>query len=490
MTSRFGSLSVTTRLTGSFVVVCLLIAVLDCVGLTGLRRLQRAHTRAEHEQTWAWTAHRTKAALLAEVWAQKNYVLRAYESDLRLARERAQLADAQRAQLTELTASPSDEAALRRLDEQIGVLREAFERAAAVRQGGDIEAADAILRGKAVAAIAALDPSIRRAERAATGATRTAAEVSERTFVWTTVMAVSIAAFAVAVGIALSVSITRPVAWLRRAVHAVGAGRQIEAAPPSWFHDELTDVGAAFRELVRRASLLRDMETRSRRLEALSARVVQAQEEERGRIARELHDSLGQALTAIKFELSGAAAAAGDPGGAIGERLATARKLTTETLEEVRRLALDLRPPALDNLGLAAALREYVRQYRKRSGTRATFEAHNMEERLPHECETALYRIAQEAVTNVEKHAAATRVAVELRWEASAVVLVVRDDGRGMDLEALSGEAAAASGIGVLSMAQRAQELGGDFQIESAPGKGTAVRVRIPIGSQKPVRPT
>ncbi len=480
MMSRLRNLRVTTRLTGGFVAVCLLIAALECTAISGLLRVDRQYEEAMRELSWARAAMYAKAALLEEVKAQKNYLLRAEEEYLDLAQQHVEEFDRHRGELGSAPMSDAQRAVLARLDEQVRNLRAAFDRAVSLRRKGNVEAADAVMRGKAAAALATLEASVSSAQARATAAADTAREASELTKFWTIILAISIGALAIVLGIALSLSITRPVGSLRRAVDTVAAGGKIEGGSRAWFRDELSQVSDAFRELVERASLLRELETRSKRLEALSTRTSRAQEEQRRRTARELHDGLGQALTALKFEISVAQGRLRDRDDAAATHLGSARKLTDEAIQEVRRLTLDLRPPALDDLGLAAALGAYVRQYAERSPARVTFEAHNVEERLPRGWETALYRIAQEALANIAKHANATRVSVELSRDGPQVTLVVRDNGQGMDLKALSHGAPIQSGLGLLSMGQRAQELGGDFEIKSAPGKGTTIRVRLP----------
>ncbi|MGD8239998.1 MAG: histidine kinase [Armatimonadota bacterium] len=488
MRARLRNLGVAARLTGGFAIVCLLIVILDGIGISGLSRVQERYAEAVGQLSWAVKAMCARGDLLEEVKAQKNYVLRGEEQYLRLAQQHAEQVDLHLAQMAAAPMSPKESEVVQTLDRQVRDLREAFSRATALRREGDVAgavaAADAVMRGKAAAAVATLEVSVAAAEGRATDVAQSARSASDRTQRRTTVLVVAVGAFAILLGVALSLSITRPIAGLRRAVEAVAEGEMPADARPAFFHDELTSVSNAFHDLVRRASLLREMEARSKRVEALSARVVEAQEEERGRIARELHDGLGQALTAVKLDLSAAAAVAGDRGGIVGDRLHSAQRLTAETLEQVRRLARDLRPPALDDLGLVPALRSSARHYSDALPAEVTVEERNMEGRLPPRVETALYRIAQEALTNIARHADASHVRIELTREEPMVTLLVRDDGRGMDLRALSEEAAPGAGLGLLSMAHRAQELGGDCQVQSAPGEGTTIQVQIPIGEE------
>jgi signal transduction histidine kinase len=198
-------------------------------------------------------------------------------------------------------------------------------------------------------------------------------------------------------------------------------------------------------------------------------RVVEAQELERTRLARELHDETGQALTSILLGLR-----------ALGDSPETAqiRDLVVSTLHDVRRLAVELRPKALDDFGLVPALDRLVETFRERSGLAAELEARVGSERFPPEVETALYRIVQEALTNVVKHAGARHVSVTLTLKAASVVVVVEDDGEGF----APGQVAVTTdgGLGIVGMRERVALLGGRLEIESAPGAGTTLVVEVP----------
>ena len=198
-------------------------------------------------------------------------------------------------------------------------------------------------------------------------------------------------------------------------------------------------------------------------------RVVEAQELERKRLARELHDETGQALTSILLGLR-----------SLDEGPATAqvRELVVSTLQDVRRLAVELRPKALDDFGLVPALERLLETFAEQSGMAAELEARIGSERLPPEVETALYRIVQEALTNVVKHAGARHVSVTLTLKAGSVVAVVEDDGEGF----APGDVAVTSdgGLGIVGMRERVALLGGRLEIESAPGAGTTLVVEVP----------
>ena len=217
-----------------------------------------------------------------------------------------------------------------------------------------------------------------------------------------------------------------------------------------------------------RVSLLRRLET--------------AQEDERLRLSRELHDQIGQLLTGLNLGLSAAEDAlrrniAGpDP----AARLRPLRGLVEEIGREVHDLALELRPTALDDLGLAAALRNYVEHWSRRTCVAADFQTTDGN-RLPREAETALYRVVQEALNNVLKHAQAKRVSVLLKWRDGQVMAIVEDDGIGFDGEGGFAAAQVRGRLGLLGMRERMAAVGGTLEVESSPGGGTTLFARVPL---------
>jgi two-component system sensor histidine kinase UhpB len=213
------------------------------------------------------------------------------------------------------------------------------------------------------------------------------------------------------------------------------------------------------------------------RLRQMSSQVLTAQEEERKRIARELHDDTAQALTSVLVRLRLLErSAAGD------ERLRAGitelRDLTGETLEGVRRMAIDLRPPMLDDLGLEAALQAFVQDFSRRWPVKAKFTSGRLG-RLSPDVELVLYRIVQEALSNVAKHASASRVEARLTRRGRSLRLVIEDDGCGFDVEATMGSRA--SGLGLFGMEERLALIGGSVQVESAVGRGTRISVEAPL---------
>ena len=233
-------------------------------------------------------------------------------------------------------------------------------------------------------------------------------------------------------------------------------------------------VGRLQREIERQ----RRVEEENRRdLERLSARLVSAQEEERRVIARELHDEVGQALTAIKMEL-GVAHRDMRPGSRGAGSLGEARAIAESALQSVRDMSQLLHPSMLDDLGLPDTLDTYLRGFSKRTGIRAQLTHERMDERLPAEVEVCIYRVVQEALTNVAKHSRATSCTVRLVRRDDAVQLAVEDDGRGVEA---ASDGVPGRGLGVIGMRERAASLSGTFSITTREEGGTRVTVRLPL---------
>jgi signal transduction histidine kinase len=204
-------------------------------------------------------------------------------------------------------------------------------------------------------------------------------------------------------------------------------------------------------------------------------RVVEAQELERRRLARELHDETGQALTSILLGLKGIRGAASPEEAERAE--AAVREGVVQALQDVRRLAVELRPSALDDFGLVPALERLAATFAERSGIRTEVQANLLEDRLPAEVETMLYRLVQEALTNVVKHAAAERVSILLTRRPNGVSAVVEDDGSGFLPDEVRDDA-----LGIVGMRERLGLLGGTLTVESRPGSGTALVAFVPLG--------
>jgi len=225
----------------------------------------------------------------------------------------------------------------------------------------------------------------------------------------------------------------------------------------------------------------RDISDRKRAQEVLqmySRRLMEAQEAERQSLARELHDEIGQVLTAVRINLQSIQRS----GGADLSQLEESVAIVDEALGRVRELSIDLRPSLLDDLGLSAALRWYVDRYAQRTGIIAeVLDGFQDGGRLPRELETACFRIAQAALTNVARHAQASSVSVQLERSREKMLLTVIDDGVGFDLDKLRKNAQAASALGLLGMEERALAVGGYIKIDSGLGRGTRVRAAFPL---------
>jgi signal transduction histidine kinase len=232
------------------------------------------------------------------------------------------------------------------------------------------------------------------------------------------------------------------------------------------------------RRLHREIERQRLAETQNRYdLERLSARLVTAQEEERRSLSRELHDAVGQALTAIKMEM-GVAMRGLDVDSRSKASLEEARSLAESTLQSVRDLSQLLHPSMLDDFGLPEAVSGYLRNFSKRTGIRTQLVTERMEERLPTEVEVCVYRIVQEATTNVARHSGASVCTVSLERREATLQLTIEDDGRGID-QPRSGEPR--RGLGLIGMRERAQALAGSFIITTRPEGGTRVVVKLPV---------
>jgi signal transduction histidine kinase len=250
----------------------------------------------------------------------------------------------------------------------------------------------------------------------------------------------------------------------------------------------LLETRALHRELAMQNRTLEDRvrvrtedEHRAReRAEDLARRLVEVQESERREIARELHDQIGQMLTGLRMTLRGCLTA--DPPGP-RSRIEDADGLARELLERVRGLALDLRPAMLDDFGLLEALAWHAEQYQTRTGIRVVMRHAGLEERLPSATASAAYRIVQEALTNVARHAAVDTVEVGL-WVTGGMLMVqIEDRGAGFDAEATLARGATG---GLASMRERATLLGGSLRISSSPGDSTTVTATLPVTASRP----
>nr|MBI3611953.1 PAS domain S-box protein [Nitrospirota bacterium] len=221
-------------------------------------------------------------------------------------------------------------------------------------------------------------------------------------------------------------------------------------------------------------------------LRALSRRLMEVQEEERHHIARELHDEIGQALTVAKINIQQAMHALGEP--TAGTHLVESVSLLDHTLQQVRNLALDLRPSLLDDLGLVPTLTWLAERHSQASEITVQISPESLDIRPAPEIELACYRVTQEALTNATRHARASRVHIELARSDRELVLLIRDNGIGFDMTTMLSQAAEGESIGLLGMQERVTLTGGEMEILSSPGQGTEIRARFPLDAPGPSR--
>ncbi|MGI9147304.1 MAG: sensor histidine kinase [Chloroflexota bacterium] len=305
------------------------------------------------------------------------------------------------------------------------------------------------------------------------------------------VLVLAALAVSAAVSMVLLRETFRPIRSLREATQRFNAGDHSARASLAPLTDPdvaglVLEVNALWDRLETDAATIRE---KTEQAERLAAQVILAQEEERRRVARELHDEAGQALTAVIIGLERGLASmpevyAADLPIQPRQLMVNLRDLAAQTLDEVRKLALELRPSVLDDLGLVAALRQYVRSIEQRSGLSAQLTVVGWDEangtlRLPAEVETALFRISQEALTNAIRHARATSVRVRLCRSHRAVTLEVRDDGIGLGAGPPQGD----EHLGMFGMRERARILNGEFDARPVSPRGTLVHVSIPLGA-------
>jgi PAS domain S-box-containing protein len=229
-------------------------------------------------------------------------------------------------------------------------------------------------------------------------------------------------------------------------------------------------------DITKRKRAQQELERSLEQLRALGARLQNVREEERKLLAREIHDQLGQALTAIKIDLFAWVSQMGGDPQHPSQGASALLRLVDETIKRVRRIATELRPGILDDLGLVAAIEWAGEDFEARTGIKCRLDLPGENIAISPERATAIFRILQESLTNVVRHAAASEVKIRLGEKDKELILLVRDNGKGMRMDKLS----RTSSLGILGMHERALVFGGEVIIKAAPGKGTSVRVRIP----------
>jgi signal transduction histidine kinase len=287
--------------------------------------------------------------------------------------------------------------------------------------------------------------------------------------------------FALAAGVlGADLSVLRGVRAVTSTARRLAAGELGARAPARLGAAEIRELSAAFNAMAIALELRQaQSEESGRRLRALAARIQTAREEEAARIARELHDVVGQALTALKLDVTwlGRPRAHGAEPSAPGTEPAALIGRIDETIGLVRKLSQELRPAVLDRLGLGEAITWQAREFEARTGLPCTVDLSLIPPEIDPEVAVAAFRIVQEALTNVVRHARARSVTIRAASEDGGLDIEVCDDGRGADPGMLEG----AKALGIQGMRERVQLLDGSLRIECAPGMGTAVRARIPL---------
>jgi signal transduction histidine kinase len=256
-------------------------------------------------------------------------------------------------------------------------------------------------------------------------------------------------------------------------------GGDFETRARVYANDEIGELARTFNLMAEDLQIYRrHVQEKEAARVSLLERIVHVQEEERKSVARELHDQLGQSLSSVLLRLQQIARESGFSGAKVSDLEEEIRRL----INDVRRLAWDIRPSILDDYGLTSALQRYVQETASRAELEIDYQCvwPHAAPRLPVAIEVTLYRIAQEAITNMVRHAAATHGSVVLLRREQDVTLLVEDDGRGFDVGSVVGEKQRS--LGLLGMQERMALIGGSMAIESEPGKGTSIRIRIDLG--------
>ncbi len=278
--------------------------------------------------------------------------------------------------------------------------------------------------------------------------------------------------------------LTRPLLELRLSARRVGEGEFGERARV-WSKDEIGQLTAAFNAMTESLQQMqRELQRKEEMRLQLLDKLMTAQEEERKRVARELHDETSQALTSLMVGLKVLdTKCASCPWEEAKAHVSKLSRLARDTLDEVHRLALELRPSVLDDWGLVVALQRYVDDFAVKVGIDVDCQMLGLDsQRLPPQIEIALYRIVQEALTNVVRHARAQHVSIVLKRQRASVLAIIEDDGVGFDVSQATGAPASNGRLGLFGMQERAALLGGTLTIESSPEAGTTVFVEIPCG--------
>ena len=269
---------------------------------------------------------------------------------------------------------------------------------------------------------------------------------------------------------------TLPVLWRRQ--HKNGAWLWLEGVSTNLLDDPAVQgIVTNYRDVTSRKFTEEQLLKSEEQLRQLASHLQTVREEERTNIAREIHDELGQMLTAVRMNLKWIEKEVPVTALSTRRRLADTVELVGQTIQTVRRISTSLHPTILDDFGLLAALEWQIKEFQKHSGIRCEFEFMPISVELERNCALAIFRICQETLTNVARHAQASLVQINLTVDDYSLCLRISDNGRGISTEVLTQRRS----LGLVSMRERAQSFGGIFELSGQPGQGTTVRVKIPI---------
>jgi signal transduction histidine kinase len=293
------------------------------------------------------------------------------------------------------------------------------------------------------------------------------------------------------VNVGLSQVVLRRLERLARAIAGLGEGRLHLALPESQ-PDEIGQLSAAFNTMASQVEtreaenrmLSKDLQHQIARRNDLLQRLINAQENERKRVAQELHDELGQALSGLALRVGILEHYIQQNPEQASTQLNDIRSLIEDTSDAMYDLILDLRPSTLDDLGLASALRDYADRVLKDSEIAFDLHAEGLEERLPPTIETSLYRVFQESMSNIVHHAEASSIQVRLRRYNGTFEGIIRDDGKGFDVSAVLMDGSSPRGLGLMGIQERVAQCGGTVRFVTEPGAGTQVHVEVPLGEE------
>lgn len=275
--------------------------------------------------------------------------------------------------------------------------------------------------------------------------------------------------------------ITKPLNRLTEGVRALGAGGDVDQVPVET-EDEIGKLALAFNNMSESLKIREQALTESeKRLRFLSTRLIEVQEQERRRISKGLHDELGQTLALLKHRLRGIQRQLPEKQDRLREECHSVNRYLDQIIENVRRLSKDLSPSILEDLGLSAALAWMIENFGTQYSIRTSVELANIDPLFSINTRTNLYRIFQEALTNIGKHARATHVSFCVKEEKKILLFIMNDDGKGFDVNEAMAKNAAERGMGLTAINERAHMMGAELEITSRKGKGTAITLKIPV---------